>query len=387
MEQKRLVRNILRLYEGYSLSMLQVGTRRQTRSIVSIVVLSFLIHNICGCDSRAKSTPPDVKPQENKNRVDGGEKDVELTSIEPDDWFEDVTSQTGLRFQYRSGRESELRTILETVGGGIAVLDFDGDQRADLFCVGGGTLDPATGVPSGVPCGLFRNLGETRFSDVSSVSEIDAAIDYSHGCVCGDINSDGFEDAFVTCFGLNSLFLNQGDGTFLRSNRKADFGVPRWNTAAALADIDRDGELDVYVTGYVNWVPSGEKHPDVPGPQSYEPVSDEVFLNSGDGEFTCISRLAGIREDRMGLGVIATDLNNDNRIDFYIANDVVANHLYPGGGGIQFRESAELNGLAYNEAGNPEGSMGVDCEDENGDGRDDLWVTSCKKSEARAWTW
>jgi len=161
MEQKRLVRNILRLYEGYSLSMLQVGTSRQTRSIVSIVALGFSTHNICGCDSRAKSTTTDVKPQENKNTVAGGEKEAQLTSPKADDWFEDVTSQTGLRFQYRSGRESELRTLLETVGGGIAVMDFDGDQRADLFCVGGGTLDPATGVPSGVPCGLFRNLGET----------------------------------------------------------------------------------------------------------------------------------------------------------------------------------------------------------------------------------
>jgi len=117
MEQKRLVRNILRLYEGYSLSMLQVGTSRQTRSIVSIVALGFFTHNICGCDSRAKSTTTDVKPQENKNTVAGGEKEAQLTSPKADDWFEDVTSQTGLRFQYRSGRESELRTILETVGG------------------------------------------------------------------------------------------------------------------------------------------------------------------------------------------------------------------------------------------------------------------------------
>lgn len=104
MEQKRLVRNILRLYEGYSLSMLQFGTRRQTRSIVSIVALGFLTHNICGCDSRAKSTTTDVKPQENKNTVAGGGKEAQLTSPKADDWFEDVTSQTAKRISgHRAG--------------------------------------------------------------------------------------------------------------------------------------------------------------------------------------------------------------------------------------------------------------------------------------------
>ena len=298
-------------------------------------------------------------------------------TVQPDDWFEDRTAASQVRFQYSTGREAQRFTILETVGGGVGVVDFDLDGRPDLFCVGGGTLDPATSVPSGRSCGLFRNLDGDHFRDVTVSSRLNPATDYSHGCVSGDVNSDGFPDLLVTCYGRNCLLLNQGDGTFLDATLEAGLrSVPTWNTAAALGDVNRDGELDLYVTGYVDWVPSATRYSEVPPPQDFHPAGDHLFLNSGDGRFVEFSKEAGIRKDGMGLGVIAADVNEDQRIDFYVANDVVENHLYLGTDGVPLREVGALSGVAFNELGSPEGSMGVDCGDVNGDGRVDLFVTN-----------
>ncbi len=298
-------------------------------------------------------------------------------TVQPGDWFEDRTAASQVKFQYSTGRDAQRFTILETVGGGIGFVDFDLDGRPDLFCVGGGTIDSATSVPSGRSCGLFRNVDGGHFRDVTTSSRLNPATDYSHGCVSGDVNSDGFSDLLVTCYGRNCLLLNQGDGTFTDVSEEAGLrGTPTWNTAAAFGDVNRDGELDLYVAGYVDWVPSATRYTEVPPPQAFHPAGDHLFLNSGDGRFVEVSKQAGIRKDGMGLGVIAADMNDDQRIDFYVANDVVENHLYLGTDGVQLREAGVLSGVAFNELGSPEGSMGVDCADVNGDGRVDLFVTN-----------
>ncbi len=323
-----------------------------------------------GCDSPKNATPPaqGVKAPAAVSAVD---------SVKPEDWFEDRTAASQLQFQYSTGREAQRFTILETVGGGVGIVDFDLDGRPDLLCIGGGTIDPATSAPTGRSCGLFRNLDGDHFRDVTASSQFSPATDYSHGCVSGDVNSDGFPDVLVTCYGQNCLLLNQGDGTFLDVTAEAGLrGTPTWNTAAAFGDVNRDGELDLYVAGYVDWVPSSVRHSEVPPPQDYHPAGDHLFLNSADGRFVEVSDAAGVRQDGMGLGVIATDLNEDQRIDFYVANDVVENHLYLGTDGEQLREVGALSGVAFNELGNPEGSMGVDSGDVNGDGRVDVWVTN-----------
>ena len=293
------------------------------------------------------------------------------------DWFEDRTSTSLVDFSYASGREAERMTILETVGGGVALVDFDLDTRLDLFCVGGGSIDRGTSRPSGCSCGLFRNLEGAHFRDVTAVAGLNPATDYSHGCVCGDVNSDGFPDLFITCYGQNCLLINLGDGTFSDETAAAGLkGPPTWNTAAAWGDVNRDGELDLFVTGYVDWIPTDAKYSDVPAPQSFRAVPDQLYLNSADGRFVDASDEAGIRRDGMGLGVIAADVNDDQRIDFYVANDVVENHLYLGTDGTALQEVGAVAGVAFNEAGSPEGSMGVDCADVNGDGRVDLWTTN-----------
>jgi hypothetical protein len=222
-----------------------------------------------------------------------------------DDWFEDVTAATGVSFTYRNGREGGRLTILETVGGGLAIIDFDGDGLADLFCAGGGTIDSATGRPSGRPCALFRQSSRLQFVDVTSAAALETPAGYSHACLAGDINSDGFPDVVVSCYGGCSLFLNCGDGTFRAASEAAALHGIDWATAAALGDYDHDGHLDLFVAQYVDWKPSAAEvcrrspggAPDVCPPQNYRPLPDRLYRNLGDGRFQNVSDELGIRKD------------------------------------------------------------------------------------------
>lgn len=314
---------------------------------------------------------------------DASERKQSHLTVRDTDWFEDVTESLGIRFRYQNGVESERYTILETVGGGIAVFDYDGNGELDLFCAGGGTIDSKSASPGGVLCELFRQRG-AHFERVTSKATMNDDIDYSHGCFVNDFNNDGFPDLFVTCYGFSRLFVNCGDGTFTDSSSVLKQKNLDWNTGAAFGDVNGDGNSDLYVTAYLDWKPNADETcrqgpngvQDVCPPQEYSAIPDSLFLNSGDGQFQKVSEVAGIRADGMGLGVIATDLNKDGAVEFYVANDVVANHLYSSWDGQKFQESGEVSGAGLNESGSPEGSMGVDAEDIDGDGWLDLFVTN-----------
>ena len=333
---------------------------------------------------------PGSKPQEHAANTVTTTRPPELRQPETnrarraDDWFEDVTDASGIEFTYRNGSDAGEFTILETVGGGVGLFDFDSDGQQDVFCVGGGTIEPRTALPSGLPCRLFQNVGRCRFAEVTTPSHVPDATDYSHGCTAGDVNNDGFPDIFVTCYGRSCLMINCGDGTFVDETDSAGLAVESWSTAAAFADVDGDGNADLYVAGYTDWTPENNKpcrqavdqERDVCPPQNYNPVPDHLFRNLGDGRFLDISEEMGIRQNGMGLGVLATDINQDGQLDFFVANDAVANHLYVSSDGHSFTETGELSGVSYNEGGSPEGSMGIDAEDIDGDGLYDLWVTN-----------
>jgi enediyne biosynthesis protein E4 len=223
-----------------------------------------------------------------------------------------------------------------------------------------------------------------RFEAVTLPAGIDTAALYSHGVTIGDYNNDGFQDLLVTGYGPPQLWRNMGDGTFVESAAAAGITDSRWASSAGWADLNGDGHLDLYLTHYVNW--SFENHPYCPSgrpgvreicpPRDYEPLPDTLYYSRGDGTFEDATAFAGLREDGKGLGVLLCDVDLDGDVDIYVANDTTDNFLYLNDGQGRFREQGIVRGVAVDAGGIPNGSMGVDLCDFNGDGLPDLWVAN-----------
>ncbi len=294
----------------------------------------------------------------------------------------EVTEQSGVDFTFTSGHESGHHSILEWLGGGVAMLDYDQDGNTDLFFAGGGYFEKEAIL--GRPPALFRNFGHWRFEDVTSTALGDATGFYSHGCEVGDYDNDGFADVLVTGFGGLQLFFNQGDGTFTEIARDTGLVDDSWSTSAAWGDLNGDGTLDLYIAHYLNW--SFQNHPlchdkrgkfqDACGPKHFDALPDTVYYSNGDGTFLDVTSTAGFVHDGMGLGVVIADVDRDFDLDTYVANDTTENFLYLNNGDGQFEETALINGAAGDDSGAPNGSMGVDVGDFNGDGQFDLWVAN-----------
>ena len=316
-----------------------------------------------------------------------------------DDWFEDMTEQSGVHFAFRTGWEGGHYTVLESMGGGVAMWDFDGDGNLDIFFPGGGTIDGTPRKIAGRPPALYRNVGADvgagQFVDVTVAAGLGTAGDYSRACAVADFNCDGLPDLFVVCFGRSQLLRNNGDGTFQEVAGPAGLVTDGFNSAAAWADVDRDGCPDLYVASYLN-IPRDDTRScddtlrgirDVCGPWAYPGTQDRLFRNCGDGSFEEITKTAGLSDEGKGLGVVAADVNEDGWIDFYVANDTTNNHLYLGGPGLRFQESGLLAGVATNENGTAQGSMGVDFGDYDGDGHGDLWVANYEREDDTLYRW
>jgi hypothetical protein len=313
---------------------------------------------------------------------------------DPRAWFVDVAGSSGLDFVHKSGRSGAFY-MPEIMGSGAAFLDYDNDGDLDVYLIQGGRLLPpgdASGRSSEPREGplsdrLYRNDlakdGSLHFTDVTATSGIKAR-GYGMGVATGDVNGDGLVDLYLTSFGPNQLFLNQGDGTFRDVTATSGAGDSSWSSSASFFDYDRDGWLDLYVAHYVDFVFSKHKPcfmnsgvKDYCGPQSFKPLPHRLLHNRGDGSFEDVSERSRVGLfPGSGLGVSAADFDGDGWPDLYIANDQMENFLWLNGRDGRFKNVALEWGGALAADGRPEASMGVDAGDFDNDGDEDVLVTN-----------
>jgi hypothetical protein len=321
-------------------------------------------------------------------------------------WFRDATAATGIDVTYRNGEEAGHLTILETLGGGVALLDYDGDGLLDIFVTGGGSFSrPRTDYPDdavayaeavkkspptlvGRPCKLYRNRGNGQFEDVTVAAGLAMPWFYTHGCAVADYDRDGWPDLLVTGYGAVRLLHNEPDGRGGRHlvDVTASMGLmdTSWATSAGWADLDGDGWPDLYICHYLDW--SFANHPactsqappvraDVCPPQRFKPLVHGLWRNEGGKGFRDMTASAGFKAVGCGLGVVLADLDGDGRPDIYVANDATNKLLFMNRGG-KLEECAREYGVDVDDTGHYNGSMGVDCGDYDGSGRPSLWVTN-----------
>ena len=294
--------------------------------------------------------------------------------------FVESASTSGLTFTHVNGAAGRYY-MPEVMGAGVALFDYDNDGDLDVFLVqvGGTRLQPRPsettlkGRTTTNVSQLFRNdlkvsggRRQLRFTDVTGPSGLGLQA-YGMGTAVGDYDNDGDLDLLVTSFGPETLFRNNGDGTFADVTKVAGVTDPLWSTSASFLDYDRDGDLDLFVANYLDYCT----------PRAYKPVPDRLYRNEGNGTFADVSEAAGIsKADGAGLGVTAGDYNGDGWLDLYVANDGNANQLWLNQRNGTFVDEGLLSGSAVNAAGNPEGSMGIASGDFDADGDDDLFITN-----------
>ena len=297
----------------------------------------------------------------------------------------DRAAALGVDFVYQNGMTGRMY-MPEMVGGGVALFDQDGDGDLDLWLVQGSSLGeatPDTAAPGDV---IFRNQTsaestELNFRRIESALPADGS-GYGHGIAVGDYDNDGDLDAYVTRFGRNALWRNDGSGTFEEVAGSAGVDDPKWSVPAVFLDYDNDGWLDLFVGNYVEYSLAINKEcrtlagaRDYCGPLSYEPSVDRLYRNLGNGRFEDRTEAAGLGVPGAALGAVAADFNGDGLLDLYVANDGMANRLWFNQGDGTFRDEALLAGTAVNRLGRPEASMGVAAGDFDSDGRIDLFLT------------
>jgi tetratricopeptide (TPR) repeat protein len=301
--------------------------------------------------------------------------------------FDDDADKVGLRFVYDNGA-SPYHQLPETMAGGVALLDYDGDGWIDVYVVQGGPFNAEVSLDRPGDR-LFHNNGDGTFRDVTVETGIAALPHgYSLGVSVGDYDNDGDPDLFISRLRSYVLLRNQGNSKFEDVTEQAGLAGPRDNpTSSAFADLDNDGDLDLYVCHYMVWDPANprlcKKQKEDGGyfyfycdPSKVEAAKDHVFRNDG-GRFVDVTKEAGFTDpDGRGLGVIAAHLDDDDLIDLFVANDGTANYFFRNRGGFKFEETALVSGLAGNAEGGYQAGMGVACGDLDGDGLVDVAVTN-----------
>jgi hypothetical protein len=310
----------------------------------------------------------------------------------PDDAirFAEVSGALGVSFKHQNSATSN-KYLIETMGGGVAVLDYDNDGRLDLFFTNGAKLEdpmPAGRQPDKSQPAywnrLFRQGSDGTFADVTEKAGLTGMPQnaYGMGVAVGDYDNDGWADLYVTNFGPNTLYHNNGNGTFTDVTARARVAAGGWSTSAGFFDYDNDGKLDLFVTRYLEWTFQnnrycGEQRPGYRAychPDNFAPMTNVLFHNNGDGTFTDVSQTAGLTPAGKGLGVAFADFDADGFTDVYVANDSVQSFLFRNVTGT-FSEIGLVAGVGFNDDGKTFAGMGVDFADYDNDGKPDVFVT------------
>jgi enediyne biosynthesis protein E4 len=306
--------------------------------------------------------------------------------------FADITARSKVAFTLENSATSN-KYLIETMGGGVALFDYDNDGRLDIFFANGAQIaDP---MPDGTAPDksdkrfwnrLYHQNADGTFTDVTERAGLSGLPQgyYSMGVAVGDYDNDGSEDLYVTGYGGNILYHNNGNGTFTDVTDKAGVRAGGWSASAGFFDYDNDGKLDLFVTRYVDWTFKtnrycGEKRPGFRAychPDNYSGLTNILYHNNGDGTFTDVSEKAGVANPHgKGLGVSFADYDGDGFTDIFVANDSVQCFLYHNNGNGTFSEVGLLAGVGYNEDGKTFAGMGIDFSDYDNDGLPDVVVT------------
>jgi hypothetical protein len=323
-----------------------------------------------------------------------------FAALSPDVQFTDVTKASGITFTHANSA-TPSKYLLETMGGGVALFDYDNDGRLDVFFTNGARIAdplPRNGRPDKSDAAYWNRLYHQRadgtFEDVTEKAGVNGRLQnrYGMGASVGDYDNDGFDDLYVTNYGANTLYRNNGDGTFADVTARAGVAAGGWSASAGFVDYDNDGHLDLFVTRYLNWMFEnnrycGDKKPGFRAychPDNFEPIANVLFRNNGDGTFTDVSAPAGIASaPGKGLGIAFADYDDDGWIDVYVANDSVPCFLFRNSGKGSFTEDGLIAGVALNEDGKTFAGMGVDFSDYDNDGRPDVFVTDLSNERYR----
>ena len=297
--------------------------------------------------------------------------------------FTDIRKQAGITF-LQDSTQSEEKLYLETMGTGVAWLDYDQDGLMDLYFVQSGPTDfykPDHPLRSA----LYHNNGDGTFTDVTAKAGVAAENHYGQGVAIGDFDNDGFPDIYVTGYNRAILYHNNGDGTFTDVTDKAGVADEGgWSTSAGWFDYDHDGYLDLVVLNYIDWSPKnnlwcGEKRPGYRSycnPGNYRGQKLKLYHNNHDGTFTDVSEKSGVgKPEAKGMGVVLADFNGDGWTDIAVANDTWPNFLFLNNHDGTFKDVSFVSGLAASEDGRYEAGMGIDAADVDGDGSQDIYIT------------
>ena len=305
-------------------------------------------------------------------------------SVRPVVQFTDIALSSGITFRHTNGNSGRYY-FLETVASGGGFIDFDGDGDLDIYLLNGAAIPGFVPVQP-VSSVLYRNDGNGSFTDVTDQAGVGNVGGYGMGMAVADYDNDGDDDLFVTNYGANILYRNEGGGVFDNVTAQAGLSVPRsplFSTSAVFLDYDRDGHLDLYVCVYVefnfdtNRRCSRDGIQSYCGPDIYEGVADLLYHNNGDGTFSDVSAKAGIANPKgKGLGVVGGDYDGDGWTDIFVANDLTPDFLYRNNGDGTFTDQALLAGVAYGEDGVARAGMGVDLGDYDRNGTPDIYVTN-----------